>query len=260
MRYFYLFLLAITTLTACKRQGNPQPVEDAPNSNITRIRYYFVDKTYFEAIYNYTPQGLLSSISFRDSIDGVASTDKQYYTGLRLDSSISVDKDNKAFNKNLYIYQGNKLSNIKHYEFNPANNRMELYYDRTVTYNGSVLYKTSDANTYTDHDTYTIYTYANGNVSEINIYKTSSNELLEHTIYEYDDKPNPYYNRPYTNRYNIINNKNNVTFERLVYGKNRQPGQVRYQYTYNSQGYPLIQYIQSTGTKLIAEQEFFYNK
>lgn len=260
MRYFYVFLLATVTLTACKKPYNQQPVDNAPNSSIARIRYYFVDKTYFEAIYNYNSQGLLSNIAFRDSIGGVASYDYQYYTGTRLDSSVSVDKYNKAFSKNLYTYQGNKLTGMAHFQFNKLNNKMELYYDRTVTYNGLILYKTSDANTHSEHDTYTIYTYNNGNVIGIKIYNTATKELLENTIYEYDDKPNPYYNRPYTNRYNIINNRNNVTLEQLVYGKNRQPGQVKYQYTYNNQGYPLVQYIQATGTKLIAEQEFFYNK
>jgi hypothetical protein len=256
MKYLYLLLIAITTLTACRKQNN---VDDASNSVISRVRYYFVDKTYFEATYSYNQQGLLTKVTYLDSMGGLPSVDYQYYTGAVLDSSISVDKNNKPLNKNHYHYQNGKLSAMKHFEYDNTTKKLEPYYERIITYNGAVLYKTSDANIYTDHDTYAIYIYTNGNVSDLKIYKTASDELLEHTIYEYDNNPNPYYNKPYTNRYNIINNRNNVVLDKLVYAKGRQPGQVKYKYSYNSKGYPLVQYIEAPNNKLIAEQEFFYN-
>jgi hypothetical protein len=254
MKYLYLSLLAITVLTACKKQDT---IKDSPDIEISRIRYYFVDKTYFEAIYSYNQLGLLSTVTYQDSIGGKASADYQYYTGAILDSSVSVNKDNKAFNKNYYAYQNGKLVTMKHFEFDSATKRLELFYERTLTYIGSELYKTADINSYNDHNTHTIYTYTNDNVSDLKIYKTATGELLEHTVYQYDNHPNPYYNKPYTNRYNILNNKNNIVLEKLVYAKNRLPGQVNYKYTYNSRGYPLVQYI-DTPNKLVAEQEFFY--
>ena len=97
-------------------------------------------------------------------------------------------------------------------------------------------------------------------IISVKAYNLATNALLEEDTYEYDNKPNPFYQL--TNQYHgspVNSSRNNVVHYKIV-SQNHIPQnpELTYVYSYNALGYPVEKYIEGNNGKRYLDELFTY--
>ena len=258
MRKIYIMLSLLVTVVACKKEGARLEIAPSLDPKLKSIRYYFVDKTFYDVRYAYDAYNRIVKVEQINENGTSIGAEDRYYNGDKLDSILTSDKQSRS--KMTYIYRDGKLNSMRYYEYASTSGQFKLYYERLFEYIGSDISKTTDLYIQGGYNTFTVYTHHDQNISETKTYLLATNELIDDTQYEYDDKRNPLYqDRPNKNDYSMLfNNRNNIVLEKYLYRKSQGVGEVKYKYTYNTNDYPVTQSIVGLHDQLIIDQAFSY--
>lgn len=256
MKYLYVVILlpVLYTIAGCKKDRSPVP---APSTDsvyrVSMTKFYFIDQSYYTEQYSYDTLGMLTKATDRHP-DGTLMSFQAYernngqLLAYHLHNNAAVKVATHACE-----YEGKSIRKITYTEFKPE---PVLIFDRTlvytnelptfVTYTGALHYSTT-------------LTWWQGNIIRIVTRNLPDNTLKEETLFEYDDKQNPYFDIggiPDGNaRYN---SRNNITRVKTLEPDGAVKQAFALSYEYNAKGYPTTSFTTYPDGKKIQEQTFEY--
>ena len=252
---FYLLLIVITF--SCKKEE----ISNLANTDgVLLVQVIIDDQPYSEYIYNtsnlisqekssfdisvyqYNDKNLLSSTGFYTNYD-ILSSDPAVSEAARTETNwITPDNSNNSGTMNYEYNNNDQLIKATYTPLTGSSQYSKFSYDADSRIKRQIIYWGDIENGYID------YSYdINGNLTEEDLYEmssTGSEELSTTTIYEFDNKNNPYKSVTRLMTPGVNTNPNNIVKETYtIYANDVQmPDNVQiaeFKYVYNNQGYPV---------------------
>lgn len=255
MKRIFLLLVLASGLASCKKdkQTRDLPARHTPLA-LTRFYYdYNAGPDFYTEEYSYSTQLKLQKMESRaQGISMLASREYFYSNGLLTGVSLNSSTGVKLAEYQ-YVYAGGcNLQKFLYLEYG-NNPQPRLVIEQVYEYNtqGQPV-KTTVKNYNTQSDYYIITTFNHGNVAKQITYTLPGNTLKEETVYQYDNKHNPYHKQEWVNtgnpKYYSVNNITRMTTTSAVSGLVMD---VVYDYDYNQDDLPVKQYHKLNNKKVL---------
>jgi len=264
MKYICLLVFMALTAISCKKESGKPEEEIKPETDLLRgslktANFYYIDGTYYVKHYIYDDRGKLIRDEDKTQ-EGVLMSSRRYeYDVYRNLHILSLWSATAKVAEHTYTYNNDsKLSKSEYKEY--ANGQLQAIFEQVFEYRNDRLYKVI-VNHFNDPGSYyIILSWDGGNIISQKRYDLSSGLLTEETVYEYDDKINPYHHRGMPSdgnpRYSSINNVTKNTTTTTATGTTLQ---IIAEFEYDTSDQPVKQDNRFSDGRKLNEQSYTYH-
>lgn len=262
MKRALILIAVLASMASCKKE---KIIHDLPGRNtlLATARYYFnynAGADYYTEEFTYSPVQQVTKMESRLQGASMLASRTYHYTNGRL-TSVDLNAANGVkIAEHRYVYAtGKNLQKFQYLEYVNNNTELRLMIEHDFEYNAQGQpVKTTVKNYNTGTSYYIVSTYTNHNVAKQTTYTLPGNTLKDETVYEYDNKRNPYYKQEIAGtgnpKYYSVNNILKMTIKTAATGAVNEIG---YYYEYNNDAYPVKQY-NMLGTNKMLHATFEY--
>ncbi len=252
------FLALVACVFSCSQTNTPEPLPAQEAPRISVQRYYFSDLSFGTINFHYDDNGSLLEKQWFNPQNEMDFNEKFLYEHEKL---IRIDRvlTNGKFAEARFAYENDQLQSLE-YWLEDSNGILKRHYTIRYEYNNDQLVKSIEIPMHGTPSVYCLYTYNGENIASIKTFDYASNVQTSESYYEYDDKPNPFYQQSVQYLgYPQTSSKNNLLHEWSVYaGSNEQRYESYYDYTYGENGYRTEMYIIGEDGKRYLDASYTY--
>lgn len=246
-----LLLLALFCAACSDPSEDPEIIIDPlEEPRLSAAHFYFVDKTHYRVKYQYNNL-LEKEIQLKENGDPLFVTSYKY-DGIKLvEQQLGTDPQAGKFT---YQYKGDTLISAE-YKDSAAKPQ---HFTRAYSYPDKNTVRIVEKNVVTKTEQH-IYLYIeSGNIVRTKTLDPVTDQVMEETEFEYDERPNPYFALTGKDGLPMFRSQRNVTVMRTLFRNGASVNsEIRYTYEYNGP-WPVKKYqLLANGQKLL-EQEYFY--
>lgn len=261
----YICLLAFLALTAisCKKDSGKPEEElktepDLLRGSLKTSNFYYIDGTYYVKHYSYDNRGKLIKDEDKTQ-EGTLMSSRQYeYDVYRKLRTLSLWSATAKVAEHAYTYNNDRLVKSEYKEY--VGGQLQVIFEQVFEYKNERLYKVIVNHFNSPASYYIILNWDGGNIISQKRYELSSDQLTEETVYEYDDKINPYHHLDMPSdgnpRYSSVNNATKNTTTTIATGVTTQ---IVAEFEYDTSAQPVKQYNRFSDGRKLNEQSYTYH-
>ncbi|HKG07925.1 MAG TPA: hypothetical protein VKB19_15775 [Pedobacter sp.] len=262
MKYIYLLALIAITTIACEKgsrgPGLEPPKSDPVPGSLKSSNFYYVDGSYYVKHYNYDGSGKLISDQDKTPESVLMSSREYAYNNDGQLSILSLRSATAKVAEHAYTYQAGVLVKSEYRE--NTGGTFTTIFEQVFEYSAGKISKVTVNHSNAVPSYYITYLWNGNNVTGQKRYGLPAGNLLEETVYEYDNKPNPYYKlgmpKDGNPRYSSVNN---VTLNSTKLAATGITEQIIAEFEYNTSGLPVKQDNRFKDGRKLHEQSYFYH-
>lgn len=252
-----LLFLALCCAACTESATEPEIIIDPPAEPvIVAAHFYFTDQSHYKVEYHRNPIGLVEAeIQFKENGDTLSVNRYKYVNYQVAEQQIGTNPKIAGFT---YQYKGDTLIAAEYKE--SATNPKPQHFTRTYSYPEKNVVRIAEQNMVTKVVQHTYLYFQQGNVVRTKTLDPLTDHVIEETQFEYDERPNPYYNLTGRDGLPMFRSQRNVTVVKTLFRNGESVNsEVRYAYDYKGP-WPVKKYQVLANNQKLLEQEYIYNR